>query len=215
MEFYRRLDVPTKTIWTFSGTILDWQARGYEDYSSYVYGHPSDLLSVTDSKFIITQDSPYEHSGEILLSDDGKFKINYSFGPNKGGYPAPDQEYWFYITYDNVSIGEVVGGGYWIPYVYFCFEKGNDVARLKMFRNSGRWPNETNIANCGWNSQLYNILEGLYPNYQAINYITGNNKTYNLSKIITINFGEPMNNAASSSVNLNNNSRLDNLVNNS
>lgn len=70
------------------------------------------------------------------------------------------------------------------------------------------------IGNSNARKTLYNELMGIMPYYQAVNYITGNNKTYNLSKILTINGGDPVSNAVASSVNLNNDSRLDNLMSN-
>ena len=214
MELYRRLDVPTKTNWSFSSVITDWEAGGYGP--SYVNGHPNNLISVTDSRFHLHQDSPYEHSGEILLTSDGLFKIVYEFGPDKGGWPSSDQDFGFYVRYNDTGLGGFAGGGYWWPDTYICFEKDNNTQKARMitFKNTGRWPDETSNGTTRWNAQLYSILEGLYPNYQAINYITGNSNVYNLSKLIDINAAEPVSNAPSSSVNLNNASRIDSLIQN-
>lgn len=65
----------------------------------------------------------------------------------------------------------------------------------------------------GIDNRHYNIFIGNMLNYQAVSHITGNNKTYNLSKILTINIGDPVSNAAASNVNLLTESRLDNMIN--
>ena len=190
ISFYTHLVAPDSILWSFSDVILNYQAGGYGP--SYVNGNPNNLILITDGRFHLHQDSPYEHNGEIILSSELNFKITYEFGPDRGGWPSSDQDFGFHVLYNGTGLGGFAGGGYWWPDAYICFEKDIDTqkARMIVFLNTGRWPDETAYNTTRWNTQLYSLLNDLNYNWQSVQSIDGKLGLFNLSTLNNINDGE-------------------------
>lgn len=206
---------------------------GYKKYSDIIvsmgYNYFNNQIETLDSEGKATWGTAYTT---------GKFTIEYlwkkPYYDNPEKYPTHFQySSGLRILYDGEVIGArssltsgKVPSGQTLDTIsrtdYMCLgfiiDRSRSIGQVLIWshnsaNNAYFWYEDTATSPTRKYATVYNIVTGNMLDYQAINYITGKNKTYNLSKILTINYGDPVSNAAASSVNLLTESRLDNMIN--
>lgn len=215
-------------------TMSESGTAGYKKYSN--------IIEQMGTNYFSNQIETLDGSGNPIWGEMyrfGNFLVEYMW--KKPYYDAPDRYPTSYRYYSGLRLsynGEIIGAessvtGSKVPAgktlddvsrtdymaLGFIIDRSRSIGQVLMWSHTSNsnayfWSQRTATTPTSKYATVYNIVTGNMLNYQAISYITGNNKTYNLSKILTINGGEPVSNAAASSVNLNNDSRLDNLISN-
>lgn len=215
-------------------TMSESGTAGYKKYS--------DIIASIGQSYKLRQENTYSPGESLTYVEvwrSGKFRIENSilnpyFDRYDGsGRPVFGCSYNVRLFYEDIVIGSAGGGGSYhmsnpsatVDDVNcpdhlgfgFIIDRSRSIGQVLGYTHNRYdspyfWSQRTSTTPTSKYATVYNIIIDHMLDYQAVNYITGNGNTYNLSKILTINYGDPVSNAAASSVNLLTASRLDNMI---
>lgn len=201
---------------------------GYHDKLLYNQSDIDAMIAVMGSQMCTIDHSTYTYGGTVVwetIRTVGRFTLNNCHGeaiPNTS--PRAQKPYstsWgFQILYDGENIAGLINNtGCDDPSdppvlmtCAFIIDYSSQKGISLLHYDGTNYFTQSQVTSPKNQSHIYDILMDNIIHYQAVNYITGNSKTYNLSKILTINGGDPVSSAASSAVNLLTASRLDNMI---
>lgn len=223
------------TKWTSYGVTYT-NGAGYHDRIITSQSTYDQMIARMGDQLFTIDHATYEKGGTIVwetMQTIGHLKLqncHYDPTPQSNVQYPYSVSYGVRLMYDDYNMGAIIlNTGMTalsdpVPRITFGFilDEAAQKGYVVMFYNSStkdKWSyyyTQSQYTQPSQQNYVYNILVGNIIHYQAVNYITGNNKTYNLSKINSgyINGGDPVSGAAAASVTLNNNSRLDNLIQN-